>query len=274
MAAPCAWEISTPCCDCWDTFDPGLQANALAWATEILFALSGRQYGVCPVTVRPCQRWVGQTYRTYGVWTDYAYGGAGTGAVGPTWIPYIGTDGQWRNCGCSGWCSCEPKSQVWLPGPVNGVSEVRINNVIVPAENYRVDIANDGNFWLVAENGLVWPECQSFDEPADGTGNTFVVTYGRGREVPAAGKLAAGALACEYAKLCRGDDCALSPQATTITRDGVTYTILPSDQLIAAGLTGVASTDLWIRSVNPYFLKQRPRVWSPDMGTPRMTVVP
>jgi hypothetical protein len=163
---------------------------------------------------------------------------------------------------------------VWLPGPVNGVSEVRINNVVVPAENYRVDIANDGNFWLVAENGLVWPECQSFDEPADGTGNTFVVTYGRGREVPKAGKLAAGALACEYAKLCAGQDCVLSPQATQITRDGVTYTIMSQDAVIAAGQTGLASVDLWLRSVNPYMLKQRPRVWSPDMGTPRMTVVP
>lgn len=270
MGSPCAWTIETPCCACWDTFDPGQQANALAWATEILWALSGRQFGVCPVTVRPCQRWTAQTYRTYGVWTDSDY----SAGVGPTWIPFIGVDGNWRNCGCAGWCACAPTSQVWLPGPVNGVSEVRINNVIVPAENYRVDVANDGNFWLVAENGVIWPECQSFDEPASGTGNTFTVTYGRGREVPTAGKLAAGALACEYAKLCSGQDCAISPQATTITRDGVTYTILPSDQLIAAGLTGVASTDLWIRSVNPYFLKQRPRVWSPDMGTPRMTVVP
>jgi len=270
MAAPCAWEITTGCCDCWDTFDPGLQANAIAWATEILFSLSGRQYGVCPVTVRPCQRFVGQTYRTYGVWTDSSF----AAGVGPNWIPYIGVDGAWRNCGCAGMCRCAPTSEVWLPGPVNGVSEVRINNVIVPAENYRVDVANDGHFWLVAENGVVWPECQSFDEPAAGTDNTFTVTYGRGREVPAAGKLAAGALACEYAKLCRGDDCVLSPQATSITRDGVTYTIVSQDDVISRGQTGLASADLWLRSVNPNQLMQRPRVWSPDMGTPRMTVVP
>lgn len=274
MAAPCAWEITTGCCDCWETFSPVQQANATAWATEILFSLSGRQYGVCPITVRPCVRYASQTYRTYGVWTDYAYGGAGTGAVGPTWIPYIGTDGLWRNCGCSGWCSCAPRSEVWLPGPVNGVAEVRVNNVIVPAEDYRVDIANDGHFWLVAENGRIWPECQSFDEPATGTTNTFTVTYGRGRDVPAAGKIAAGALACEYAKLCRGDDCVLSPQATSITRDGVTYTIMSQDDVISRGQTGIASVDLWIRSVNPNQLAGRPRVWSPDMGTPRMTVVP
>lgn len=270
MAAPCVWEINTDCCAGWDEFTPEQQLNATVWATEILWALSGRQFGTCPITVRPCMRKVAQTYRTYGVWTDSDY----ASGVGANWIPFIGVDGNWRNCGCAGWCSCAPTCEVWLPGPVSGIAEVRVNNVVVPAENYRVDIANDGNFWLVGQNGQCWPDCQSFDEPASGTGNTFVVTYGRGRMVPEAGKLAAGALACEYAKLCAGDDCALSPQATTITRDGVTYTILPSDQLIAAGLTGVASTDLWIRSVNPYFLKSRPRVWSPDMGTPRMTVVP
>lgn len=215
-------------------------------------------------------RKVAQTYRTYGVWTDSDF----SAGVGPTWIPFIGVDGQWRNCGCSGMCSCRPACEVWLPGPVNGVSEVRVNNVIVPAENYRVDIDNDGHFWLVGQNGQCWPDCQSFDEPADGTTNTFTVTYGRGRPVPAAGLLAAGALACEYAKLCRGQDCALSPQATQITRDGVTYTILPQDQVVALGMTGIASVDLWLRAVNPFQLKSRPRVWSPDMGTPRMTVVP
>lgn len=275
MAAPCNWEITTGCCDCWDTFDPGLQASATAWATEILWALSGRRFGTCEITVRPCMRLVGQTYRTYGVWTDWGYGGGGYNAVGPTWVPFIGVDGAWHNaCGCSGFCTCEPTCQVWLPGPVAAVAEVRINNVIVPAENYRVDVANDGHFWLVGENGQCWPDCQNFDDPASGVDNTFVVTYGRGTPLPAAGAIAAGVLACEYAKLCRGDDCALSPQASTITRDGVTYTILPQDQIVALGMTGIASVDLWLRSVNPFQLKSRPRVWSPDMGTPRMTVVP
>lgn len=272
MPAPCAWEITTGCCTCWETFNPLQQANAIAWATEILYALSGRQFGVCPVTVRPCMREVGQTYRTYGVWTDSRF--TGGNAVGPTWIPYIGTDGKWRNCGCQGWCACAPKSEVWLPGPVNGVAEVRVDNGVVPAEDYRVDIANDGHFWLVAQNGRVWPRCQSFDERADGADNTFVVTYGRGKPLPEGAKIAAGQLACEYAQLCRGDECTLSPQATSITRDGVTYTILPQDQVISLGMTGIAQVDLWLRAVNPNQLKSRPRVWSPDMGTPRMTVVP
>lgn len=271
MAAPCNWMINTDCCPEWVTFTPLQQTNATNWATQILHALSGRRFGVCDVTVRPCMRCVAQTYRTYGVWQD----SGSSAAVGPTWIPYIGVDGQWRNCGCSSssCCDCEPSCQVWLPGPVASVSQVLVNNVVVPAANYRVDVANDGNFWLVGENGQCWPETQDFDEPASGAVNTFVVMYGRGTVLPEAGQIAAGRLACEYAKMCAGQPCALTPNATTITRDGVTYQILSTDDVIRANQTGVFDVDLWIRAVNPHGLSQRPRVWSPDSDTPRMTVV-
>lgn len=269
MAAPCDWPIDTSCCPGWADFSPELRASATSWATLILWALTGRQYGPCPVTVRPCGRCVGQTYHTFGVWTDGIY----NGSVSPNYIPYIGTDGAWRNaCGCAGMCCCEPKSQVWLPGPITAVTQVRVNNVVIAPSQYRVDVATDGNWWLVAQNGQVWPECQNFDQPASGD-NTFVVTTTRGTPVPAGGDAMVGALACEYAKLCSNMPCALSPAATSVTRDGVSYEILSAEDLIGKGLTPMANVNQWIAALNPHKLKQRPRVWSPDMDYPRQTMI-
>lgn len=265
--APCDWPIDTTCCPDWDDVDPAIQTQATAWSSFILWALSGRQFAPCPITVRPCGRCVEQTYQTYGVWTD-GY----QGAVGPMWLPYIGVDGNWRNCGCTGGCRCAPTSQVWLPGPVDSIVEVRVDNVVVAPAEYRVDIANDGKFWLVGQQGRIWPECQNFDQPEAGVDNTFVVTYNRGRAVPPGGDAANGRLACEYAKLCAGAVCALSAEATTISRDGVTYSILSPEDIIAKGFTPITAVNQWIWAVNPNGLKSGPRVWSPDSDIPRVTV--
>ena len=268
MGAPCDWAIDTSCCPGWSSYSPTVQAAATTFATEVLWALSGRQFAPCPVTVRPCARCVDQTYRTYGVWLD----GYANGAVYPIWTPYIDAGGVWRNCACSGACCCEPSSAVWLPGPVAGVTEVRVDNVVIDPANYRLEIGSDGLTWLVAQNGLRWPECQSFDSPPTSTDNTFTVTYPRGIPVPASGLLAAGMLACEYAKLCVGQPCALSQAATSISRDGVTFEVLTSSDLIEKGFTPLPTINQWIYSVNPRLLPERPRVWSPDLDEPRIAV--
>lgn len=268
MGAPCDWELNTACCPGWDDYDPAVQQAAAAFATEVLWALSGRQFGQCPTTVRPCARCVDQTYRTYGVWMD----GYTNGAVGPTWWPYIDAGGVWRNCACSGTCCCRPRSEVWLPGPTRTVTEVRVNNVVVDPANYRLDLGADGLIWLVAQNGLSWPECQDFNVPASSAQDTFTVTYLVGNPVPVGGQLAGGMLACEYAKLCVGTPCALSQAATAISRDGVTFEVLTASDLTAKGFTPMPQVNQWIYSVNPRLLPERPRVWSPDLDEPRMTV--
>lgn len=270
MAAPCNWPLDTSCCPGWAAFTPEVKDAATTFATDVLWALSGRQFGECPKTVRPCGRKVGQTYRTYGVWTD----GYDNGAVYPMWTPYVDQGGDWRNCGCGSICTCAPSSQVWLPGPIpaGGIAEVRVNNVVVPAGEYRLDIGQDGLYWLVGQLGRIWPDCQNFDEPAGSANDTFTVTYTPGTPVPAGGKTAAGMLACEFAKLCTGQACALSPAATSVSRDGVSFEILTASDLIDKGYTPLPMVNLWIRSVNPKKRSERPRVWSPDMDYPRQTV--
>lgn len=266
--APCNWELDTSCCPGWDGYEQWLKDNATTFATEVLWALSGRQFGTCPKVVRPCGRPVGQTYRTYGVWTD----GYNNGAIAPLWVPYVDVDGAWRNCGCGAVCACVPSSEVWLPGPIpaGGITEVRVDGVVIPSDQYRLDIASDGKYWLVAQGGRIWPTCQNFDVPS-GVGS-FQVTYAPGTPLPDGAKIAAGKLACEYAKLCLGQACALSGAATSITRDGVTYEVLTPSDLITKGLTPIPTVNQWIWSVNPYGAKQRPRVWTADEDYPRVTV--
>lgn len=268
MAGPCNWTVDTSCCQTfWDTLSAPEKAAATAFASKILWALSGRQFGDCPIVVRPCAQRVAQTYRTYGVWTDGYY----DGSTGPSWVPYIDAAGAWRNCGCSTMCSCAPSSQVWLPGPVTSIVEVRVDGGLVPAGDYRVDVQS-GIYWLVGENGRVWPECQNFDLPAGGA-NTFSVTYTRGPALPADAAVMNGLLACEYAKLCKNLACQLSPRAVSVSRDGVNYEIPSPDEIIDKGLTGITAVDRWIAAVNPRGLIQRPRVFSFDQDEPRYTVI-
>jgi hypothetical protein len=269
MAGPCNWTVDVSCCsDFWNTLSVEQKAAAQAFSSKVLWALSGRQFGDCSTTIRPCGQRVGQTYRTYGVWTD----GYNDGSYGLQWTPYIDSNGGWRNCGCGSMCSCAPSSQVNLPGPVTSITEVRVGNVIVPPTDYRVDLAN-GLYWLVGENGRVWPDCQNFDQPATGA-DAFYVTYTRGPALPIDGAVANGALACEYAKLCAGQACALSAAATSITRDGVSFEILTAEDLISKGFTPMPTVNQWIYAVNPHGLTQRPRVFSFDDDEPRYTVVP
>lgn len=263
---PCDWDVDTACCTAvWDSGTVEQQAAAISYATFVLWALSGRQYGPCPVTVRPCGSCVDQTYTTYGVWTD----GTSHDAAGPSWNPYVDRGGNWRNCGCGALCCCEPSQRAWLgAGPIRSITEVRINNVVVPAENYRLEVGRGGNYWLVGQNGQAWPDCQDLDQAATSTSDTFVVTYPLGKPVPASGMTEAGRLACEYILACQGLPCAISRTATSISRDGVSYEVIPSSELVTKGYTGIPSVDLWITAVNPHRRPGRSRVWSPDMDFP------
>lgn len=255
--APCTWNIATPplCCDCWDSADPAMQAAALEYASTALWAATGRQFSECTVTVRPCgsgpcsdgmQNW-------YGTW----WSGAG-------WYPYI-WQGTWYNCACPGACSCDPRCQIRLMGPVTSITEVTIGGVVVDPGTYRVD---DGH-WLVRENtDECWPSCSDMN---NSTGDdVFEVTYVRGTPVPGPLLIAAGIVACEWIKACTGDSsCRLSSYVQAISRQGVDMQLTPLTQLLDENLTGIPEVDTLIRFYNPYRLKERPRLWAPELRVPR-----
>ncbi len=68
-----------------------------------------------------------------------------------------------------------------------------------------------------------------------------------------------------------GGECALPDQLLTLSRNGVEVQVADPQALLDAGLTGIESVDLWIRSVNPAKKAQPSRVWSPDASRGRFT---
>lgn len=57
------------------------------------------------------------------------------GVTAGPWIPYTGADGAGRNasvCGCQSDRSCSELCEVYLPGPVFGVTEVDVDGQVLP----------------------------------------------------------------------------------------------------------------------------------------------
>lgn len=257
MAAPCAWTgINTSCCDdFWAELTVAEQAAATRAASFVLWAATGRQYGVCDLTVRPCGRWpcddgiAGYTWSN-GIWTPYVFGG------------------EWFNCVCGDFCTCGARCRVYLPGPVASVGSVVVDAVTIPGSSYRVDDAR----WLIRTDGDCWPSGQDFDK--DSGTSTFSVAYGRGVPVPDYLLDAAGTYACEWARMCRGEACQIPTRIVTLTRQGTTFDGVDFDQLLSSGFTGVSSVDQVIALANPHRLTGRMRVLSPELVGPYQTTTP
>lgn len=240
------------------TVDLGLQA-----ASELLWTMTGRQFGFCQVTIRPCRASCdpcGDGTGKYFDVTDFSYGS------GFPWTPHY-ENGVWTNvkCECSGGCSCTSICEIPLPYPVSGVSEVLIDGAVIDPTTYRVDdfrnlvrtgIDEDGN-------GLCWPKCQDLTRPTTEPG-TWSVTLTYGRPVPALVQQATASLACELIKSCAGQPCALPQRMQSMTRQGITVGFLDPQTFFGEGLTGIYLVDLAIKAFNPHGLLKQASVYSPD----------
>ena len=259
---PCNWDPSTSCCsDEWDTYSTELQTAALEYGALVVWAATGRRFGLCERTVRPCGQTLGTT-------APYGYFWANG-----TWQPYI-FNGVWRNCaGCStasdfGCCTCEPRCQVYLPGPVYSIpaTGITVGSDIIPVDSWRVDDAK----WLVRTDGDCWPMCQDYN--TDSGDSFFQVTYFKGQPVPSVLLQAAGELACEWAKACVGAPCRLPQRVTSISRQGVSVSLTDMDAILKNGLTGIPTVDQVILRFNPYLLTSKMSIASPDFPPTSRTV--
>lgn len=96
------------------------------------------------------------------------------------------------------------------------------------------------------------------------------VSYTYGSPPPASGRAAARILATELVKFYEDDDtCALPQRVTSVTRQGVTYTILDNQSFIDEMRTGIYAVDLFLKTANPDRARARSRVFSPDLGRAR-----
>lgn len=269
MAAPCAWDvdpIELGVCDSWAEVPVERQATALALASSFLWSATGRQFGVCPVTVRPNQP--GGTEVAYQAFPVVPGTMVGLGVPGG---PFL-FGGRWYNAGCVSACCGDRACAVVLRGPVASVDEVLVGEDVIPASAYRVDVAG-GAWLLVRTDGLCWPVCQDFTaEP--GEPNTFEVSYDLGRPLPVSLQVATALLACEYARGLAGGPCKLPSRMTRLSRQGVEVELEPPAP--GDGRTGIREVDDVIASLNPGRRQRPPVVLSPDLPEhcDRVTIVP
>jgi len=221
--------------------------RVLMVASEILFYLSGSQW-----FGNGCEESVTLRSRPPA---------PGTGS----W-PYSGT---WGHCSC--WSSGSivagylypPAPGVWigthlapmairLPRQHVTVTSVQVNGQ--PFTDFRVN----GAGWLERTDGRGWNVC----------GDVTQVAYTFGAPPPVSGVQAAVELAVELALAqSNSSECRLPRRVQTITRQGVSMTMLDAQEFLKEGRTGLYFVDLFLITVNPAGLRRNASVWSPDLPT-------
>lgn len=215
-------------------------------AATFLFNATGRQFGGCPVTYRPCAK--SCDCCADGAW-NMSY-------------PAKRWDGAWVNIDCNRCrdnCECTEVSEVIIPD-TDQVVDVRIDGIDYdPLDTVAVYDRRR----IVRTDGGQWPRCQDLTVE-DGPG-TWHITVLRGRPVPAGGDWMAALLACEMGKSCLDQsDCRLPRRTQTITRQGVTMGFQDAFENLGQMRTGLWEVDAWIESAVTS-AHVRPAVISPDV---------
>lgn len=226
--------------------------TAVTVATEVLYALTARRFGLCTITLRPCRRecysasWWAQT-------SVLPFNQTLTPAASSYWLGMA--------CGgCGTDCSCTNISEVALPGPVYDVTQVKINGVVLAANvDYRLD-----NNRLLVRLGNEWPSCNDLNLE-DTELNTWSVTIQQGEPVPTLGQIAVGELASQFVHmLLDTGKCMLPKPVQSIARQGVNITFLDPNEAFAAGRIGLYMSDLFIQTYNPNGRRNRAKVYNID----------
>lgn len=226
-------------------------------ASEILWEATGRKFGNCEVSIRPCRNDCTSQWPQDVIWSDGVL--TRGGHWGWPWPSLVG--GVWLNlaCGmCGGDCSCGTTSEVLLSERLQTIVSMTIDGVSIPASGYAV---YDGQR-LVRADGGTWPMCQ--DWTVTGGPGAWVINAIFGAPVPTSGELAVGALAIEIARMCSGLDCNLPQWVQRVTRQGVTMERISAQEMMDAGLTGIYLADLFINTWNPSRIQDRARAYSID----------
>jgi len=237
---PCSpWATDVDMCADGIDERPEDVAAALAIATQIVWALSGRQFGLCTILD----------------WRPPCLPG------GDCWHLYLSqmnriTSYDLRS---SGWRTRTTPYELDMRPRVERILEVTIDGVVLDEAAYRLD----SHRYLVRTDGS-WPSCQDFSADL-GDPNTWGISAERGRPVPAAGADAVAALASEVFKgRCGSKQCRLPRRVVAVNRKDVSIELADPTSFLDEGRTGIVEVDLFISAVNPARLRRRGRVMSPE----------
>lgn len=223
------------------------QDRHLDMAAQVLFLLSGQQFGVFEVVARPCP--------TPSLMTGYT-GSAGSPRF-PMTFPVMLFDGvTWKNvaAGCVVRCQHTGPGMVHLPGPATEIVTVTIGDEgdLDPSQYVL-----EGNILYRRGESTRWPD-QNLSRPL-GEPGTWSVRYGRGIPVPEGVGAFVAQLAREFLAACAGESCRLPRNVVAVTSRGVSKQFDPS-RIYASGKTGLSEIDLWLSAVNPHHLMAAPKV--------------
>lgn len=230
---------------------------AIQAASEILYQLSAQRFGLCNVKLRPCRK---SCQGGFPWWSWWEYGSYPQ----PYWW-----NGTWYNLACGSCpgdsCSCIGLSETELPGPVAGITEVKLNGVVLTAGvDYRVD-----DYRKLVSLGDPWPYCQDL-RLEDTEDNTWSVTAEYGEIVPVIGRMAVGELALEFVRYLLCDDaCQLPFGVVDVSRQGISMTIQNTAELIKQGIINLPMCAMFIQASNPEHLTARAAVYDLDAPTYR-----
>lgn len=241
------WPVDPSCLpDLPDSDDPAYaEAEAAldaaqAIASQVMWALSGRQYGIWRDIVRPCPERYPHVFahHTPSVYEVYA----------------LADDGWLRTgCGCLGSCTRSGPGAVHLPGPVHQITAVTIDGAEIPDDEYVLE----GD--ILYRTGAGWWPSQNLSRPTTDPG-TWKVDYLRGLEPPAGAAKLVSLLTTEFYNACTGGKCRLPRTVAEVTRQGVSHRMVNPQDIYASGKTGIPEIDLWLSAVNPHHLTEAPSV--------------
>lgn len=254
--------VCDECCSLdMESIDPALRQMAAQWAANFLYVATGRRYGGCPRTYRPCREKCAPVQNCCG-------GYAGSGVTRPY---KLANSLDWVNlsCGtCKRGCQCSEVSEVYLPG-VSQVLNVRLDGV--DYDPCGMVAVYDGSR-VVRTDGGAWPTCQELGR-IDGPG-TWSITVLEGSCPPAGVELITGILMCEFLKACRQDgDCRLPRRIQTLTRQGVTMGFNDQFENLSDMRVGIFEIDAWIEQ-GRYVGNMGPSIVSPELVQPTMLTWP
>jgi hypothetical protein len=170
-------------------------------------------------------------------------------------------NGQLLNCTSCATCTCECAGcgithRTLLRGhPVREVCGVWADGVPLEPNQY-----------VLLDNAVL-----GFINGAPCDVKCLVVRYYYGTGVPAGGKNAVIKLAEQLLVSKIGGDCKLPSRVTSISRQGLSWTLLDPQDFLKDGRTGIYEIDLLLRALNPAGALRRARVFNPDIPNGSVT---
>lgn len=159
-----------------------------------------------------------------------------------TEVVYGITDGKYSGQCTRSFTPCRPGCVAVARCSCGGPAKARLDlgpvpvwGAFVTVDDVEIEVSIEDWRWLIREDGEPWPSCTQADD--------WSVEYTYGWPVPTGIRMATARLACEYAKQCAGEDCALDPRTTSYSREGVTVQIADPSVMISERRTGIPFVD-------------------------------